>query len=230
MSEFIREEDIRTAAVIGNEACRRLKEKSVAVFGVGGVGGNVCEALARAGIGRIDLFDGDTVNASNINRQLIALHSTVGRPKVDVMCERILDINPHCDVRAYFVFYSPESSGKYPFSDYDYIVDAIDSVPAKVELASKASEAGIPIISAMGAGNKLEPTKFCVSDIYETQTCPLAKVMRKELRAKNLKNIKAVWSNETAVKTENGVVGSVPFVPGVVGYIIAGEVIKDLIK
>ncbi len=226
----IREEDIRTAAVIGGGACNRLKNAKIAIFGVGGVGGNAAEALARAGIGSIDLFDGDTVNLSNINRQLIALHSTVGKRKVDVMRERILDINPDCLVNANFVFYLPENANDFPLDAYDYIVDAVDTVAAKLELTVRADAAGIPIISAMGAGNKLDPTAFTVSDIYKTDTCPLARVMRRELKARGVKHLKAVWSRETAVKTEGGTVGSMPYVPGVAGYIIAGEVIKDLIK
>ncbi len=226
----IREEDIRTAAVIGGGACNKLKEARVAVFGVGGVGGNAAEALARAGVGQIDLFDGDEVNLSNINRQLIALHSTVGRKKVDVMRERILDIYPECRVNTNCVFYLPENADGYPLDAYDYIVDAVDTVAAKLELAVRAEARGVPIISAMGAGNKLDATAFKVSDIYKTDTCPLARVMRRELKARGVKHLKAVWSHETSVKTEGGTVGSMPYVPGVAGYIIAGEVIKDLIK
>ncbi len=226
----IREEDIRTAAVIGGGACNILKSSRVAIFGVGGVGGNAAEALARAGIGRIDLFDGDIVNLSNINRQLIALHSTVGQKKVEVMRVRILDINPDCEVHTNCVFYLPENAADFPLDGYDYIVDAIDTVSAKLELAVRAQSANVPIISAMGAGNKLDPTAFTVSDIYKTDTCPLARVMRRELKARGVKKLKAVWSREVAVKTENGTVGSMPYVPGVAGYIIAGEVIKDLIS
>ena len=227
---IIREEDTRTAAVIGGGACNKLKDSKVAVFGVGGVGGNAVEALARAGVGRIDIFDGDTVNLSNINRQLIALHSTVGKSKVEVMRERILDINPDCDVRANHVFYLPENADEVDLSVYDYIVDAVDTVAAKLELAVRAQACGVPMIAAMGAGNKLDPTAFTVSDIYKTDTCALARVMRRELKARGIKHLKVVWSRELSVKTEGGVVGSMPHVPGVAGYIIAGEVIKDLIK
>ncbi len=227
---IIREEDTRTAAVIGGGACNKLKDSKVAVFGVGGVGGNAVEALARAGVGRIDIFDGDTVNLSNINRQLIALHSTVGKSKVEVMREGILDINPDCDVRANHVFYLPENADEVDLSVYDYIVDAVDTVAAKLELAVRAQSNGVPMIAAMGAGNKLDPTAFTVSDIYKTDTCALARVMRRELKARGIKHLKVVWSRELSVKTEGGVVGSMPHVPGVAGYIIAGEVIKDLIK
>lgn len=227
---IIREEDIRTAAVIGGGACDKLKNAKVAVFGVGGVGGNAVEALARAGVGRIDIFDGDTVNLSNINRQLIALHSTVGKSKVEVMRERILDINPDCDVRTNHLFYLPENADEVDLSVYDYVVDAVDTVAAKLELAVRAQSIGVPMIAAMGAGNKLDPTAFTVSDIYKTDTCALARVMRRELKARGIKHLKVVWSRELSVKTEGGVVGSMPHVPGVAGYIIAGEVIKDLIK
>ncbi|MBR2479218.1 MAG: tRNA threonylcarbamoyladenosine dehydratase [Clostridia bacterium] len=227
---IIREEDTRTAAVIGGGACDKLKKARVAVFGVGGVGGNAVEALARAGVGRIDIFDGDTVNLSNINRQIIALHSTVGKSKVEVMRQRILDINPDCDVRVKQVFYLPENADEIDLSHYNYIVDAVDTVAAKLELAVRTQSCGVPMIAAMGAGNKLDPTAFTVSDIYKTDTCALARVMRRELKARGIKHLKVVWSRELSVKTEGGVVGSMPHVPGVAGYIIAGEVIKDLIK
>ncbi len=226
----VKEQYVRTAAVIGGDAFNKLKNAKVAIFGVGGVGGAVCEALARAGIGRIDIFDGDTVAESNINRQIIALHSTVGRDKVEVMRERILDIDPECDVRANKVFYLPSNADEYPLEEYDYIADAIDTVAAKVELAVRAERLGVPMIAAMGAGNKLDPTKFEVADIYKTQVCPLAKVMRRELKARGVKHLKCVYSTEVSVKTEGGLVGSMPHVPTAAGFIIAGEIIRDIIE
>ena len=226
----IREQDIRTAAVIGGDACKKLKNAKVAVFGVGGVGGLIVEALARAGVGRIDVFDGDTVAESNINRQIIALHSNIGKNKVDVISDRILDIDPECDVNAYKVFYLPENADEYPLDEYDYIADAVDTVSAKIELAVRADKLGVPMIAAMGAGNKLDPTKFEVADIYKTQVCPLAKAVRKELKLRGVKRLKCVYSTEPSIKTESGIVGSMPYVPGVMGYIMAGEIIKDLIK
>lgn len=225
---IIREEDTRTAALMGCGACEKLKNSRVAVFGLGGVGGSLCEALARAGVGALDIFDGDTVALSNINRQVIALHSNVGRPKAEVAKERILDINPDCEVRAFSVFYLTENAEEYPLDKYDYIADAVDNVSAKVELAVRASLAGVPIISAMGAGNKLDPTRFEVADIYDTQVCPLAKVMRKELKARGVKQMKTVYSKEVARKNNEGVIGSVSFVPTVSGLIMAGEIIKDI--
>ena len=230
MSNNIREQDSRTAALLGSGACDLLKKAHVAVFGVGGVGGNLCEALARAGIGTIDLFDGDVVSASNINRQVVALHSTVGQFKTEVMKQRILDINPDCTVNTFNVFYLPENADSYPFDDYDYIADAVDNVSAKVELASRGEALGIPVISAMGAGNKLDPTGFAVADIYETQVCPLAKSMRKALKARGVSRLKTVYSKEIAKKNDLGVIGSVSFVPSVVGLIMAGEIIKDISK
>ena len=226
----INEQHVRTAAVIGADACERLKNAKVAVFGVGGVGGLIVEALARAGIGYIDVYDGDSVSESNLNRQIIALHSNIGKSKVDVIKDRILDINPECKVNAYSVFYIPENADEYPLDGYDYIADAVDTVAAKIELAVKADDLGIPIIAAMGAGNKLDPTKFVVSDIYKTQVCPLAKAVRRELKLRGVKRLKCVYSTEPSVKTENGIVGSMPFVPGVMGYIMAGEIIKDLLR
>ena len=198
------------------------------MFGVGGVGGNLCEALARAGVGQIDLFDGDVVSESNINRQIIALHSTVGQFKTEVMKKRILDINPDCTVNTFNVFYLPENADEYPLGTYDYIADAVDNVSAKVELAARGEALGVPVIAAMGAGNKLDPTGFTVADIYDTQVCPLAKSMRKFLKARGVKRLKTVYSKEVAKKNDFGVIGSVSFVPSVVGLIMAGEIIKDL--
>ncbi|MBQ8388451.1 MAG: tRNA threonylcarbamoyladenosine dehydratase [Clostridia bacterium] len=228
---MIREEMIRTAALLGGGACDKLKNARVAVFGVGGVGGFLCEALARAGVGALDIYDADTVSLSNINRQIIALHSTVGRPKVEVMKERIADINPDCRVTAHEVFYLPENADEFPLDGCDYIADAVDTVAAKVELAVRADRLGIPIISAMGAGNKLDPTRFEVTSLDKTQTCPLARSMRKILREKGLdKKVKVVYSQEPARKNDMGVIGSISFVPSVAGLIMAGEIIKDLTK
>ena len=233
----MKEEWSRTAYVYGEEAVEKINKAKIAVFGVGGVGGFACEALARAGVGQIDIFDKDTVSLSNINRQIIALHSTVGKPKVEVMRERILDINPDCRVCAYEVFYLPENADKYDLSKYDYIVDAVDTVSAKLEIISRADKLGVPVISAMGAGNKTDPTVFEVADINKTSVCPLARVMRRELKKRGISKLKVVYSKEEPIKRSNGEAengkvppGSLPFVPSVMGLIIAGEVVKDLIK
>ncbi len=225
----------RTELLLGKEAVKKLASCRVAVFGVGGVGGFCAEALARAGVGTLDLIDADKVSESNINRQIIALHSTVGKNKVDVAEERFKDINPDIKINAFSVFYSPETEKDFDFSEYDYVVDAIDTVTGKIALAVNADKAGVPIISSMGAGNKLSPEMFEVSDIYKTSVCPLARVMRRELKQRGIKRLKVVYSKEEPVETaklENGkpVPGSVSFVPSVAGLIIAGEVIKDLIK
>ena len=235
----------RTALLLGEGAVEKLKKARVAVFGVGGVGGGALEALARAGIGALDLIDSDTVAESNLNRQIIALRSTVGRRKVDVAKERVLDINPDCVVRTWPVFFLPETKDAFPFADYDYVLDAIDTVTGKLALIECAKAAGTPVISAMGAGNKLDPSAFRVSDIYRTQVCPLAKVMRRECRKRGIESLKCVYSEEIPLQPlqeeaagsgdvpEHGrrsVPGSVSFVPPVMGYIMAGEVIKDLIK
>ena len=235
MSEIFK----RTELLLGENAVEKLKKCRVAVFGVGGVGGYTTEALARSGIGKIDIIDNDTVSESNINRQIIALHSTVGKYKVDVMKERILDINPDAQVNAFRTFFMPETESEFDFTEYDYIVDAIDTVTGKIALAVKAQAAGTPIISSMGAGNKLDPTAFEVADIYKTSVCPLAKVMRRELKQRGIKKLKVVYSKEVplspAACEENEphrrqTPGSTAFVPSVAGLIIAGEVIKDLIK
>ncbi len=229
----------RTALLLGDEALSRLKNVRVAVFGVGGVGGYAVEALARSGVGALDLIDNDTVAQSNINRQIIALNSTVGQFKADVAAKRVLDINPECKVRAVKVFYMPETADKFDFTQYDYIIDAIDTVKGKLALARQAQDAGTPIISCMGAGNKLDPTSFEVADIYDTSICPLARIMRKECRARGIRHLKVVYSKEMPVrpvkKCEEQTVrrdtpGSVSFVPSVAGLILAGEVVKDLIK
>lgn len=229
----------RTEMLLGAVAMERLRRARVAVFGVGGVGGYVVEALARSGVGALDLIDNDTVNLTNINRQIIALQSTVGRYKVDVAKERALEINPDILVNAYRTFYLPENAGEFQFEDYDYVVDAIDTVTGKLMLAEQAKAAGTPIISSMGAGNKLDPTGFKVADVYATKVCPLAKVMRRELKKRGIDSLKVVYSEEEALTpqvnewSESGrraTPGSVAFVPSVVGLIIAGEVVKDLCK
>lgn len=225
----------RTALLLGKASVERLARKRVAVFGVGGVGGFVCEGLVRAGIGAIDIVDKDTVALSNLNRQLIALHSTVGKNKVDVLEERLKDINKNLIIKKYKCFFLPETSETFDFREYDYVVDAIDTVTGKIELILKAKEAGVPIISAMGAGNKLDPTAFQVSDIYKTSVCPLARVMRRELKKRGVEKLKVVYSKEEPIKPqfeegEEVVPGSVSFVPPVVGLIIAGEIVKDLIR
>ncbi len=219
----------RTRSLIGNEALIKLSKARVAVFGVGGVGGHVCEALVRSGILQLDIIDNDKVCLSNINRQIIATHSTIGRPKVHVMRNRLLDINPDADIRTYETFFLPENSDKFPWDEYDYVVDAIDTVTAKIELIVICKNKGIPIISAMGAGNKLDATAFRVADIYKTKVCPLAKVMRKELRDRGIKDLKVVYSEELPV-TRTQTPGSIAFVPSVAGLIMAGEVVKDIIN
>ena len=221
----------RTAMMLGDDAVERLKRARVAVFGIGGVGGYAVEALARAGVGHLTLVDSDTVSVSNINRQIIATHSTVGRYKTEVMKERITDINPECSVDAKSVFYSEESSRDIDLSSFDYVLDCIDSVRSKLHLISSASELGIRIISSMGAGNKLDPTRFKVADISKTSVDPLAKVVRVELRKRGINHLKVVFSDEPPVNTTGErTPGSLSFVPSVVGLIMAGEVIKDLIK
>ena len=227
----------RTAILLGEENLEKLKRARVAVFGVGGVGGYVVEALARSGVGALDLIDKDTVSESNINRQIIALHSTVGRYKTEVAAERARDINPDICVRVYNTFYLPETAAQFDFSYYDYVVDAIDTVSGKIAIVEEAKKANVPVIAAMGAGNKLDPTKFEVADISKTSVCPLARVMRRELKKRGIEHLKVVYSKEEplpspVVDEESGksVPGSVAFVPSVVGLILAGEVVRDLIK
>ena len=211
-----------------------LAKSRVAVFGLGGVGGYCVEALARAGVGALDLIDSDRISVSNLNRQIFALHSTVGRLKTEVARERIADINPNCAVRTHALFYLPETEGEFDFREYDYIVDAIDTVSGKLALVKNAASAGTPIISAMGAGNKLDPTRFEVTDIFATSVCPLARTMRRELRKMGIGCLKVVCSGEEPLPVETGegkpVPGSISFVPSVAGLILAGEVIKDLLK
>ena len=223
--------------LLGNGGVEKLKKARVAVFGIGGVGGYVVEALARSGVGALDLIDKDVVSISNINRQIIALHSTVGKPKTEVMAERIKDINPDIEVYTHNVFYLPETADQFDFSKYDYVVDAIDTVAGKLALIEQAKGANVPVISSMGAGNKLDPTAFEVADIAKTSVCPLARVMRRELKKRGIEHVKVVYSkeeplptSETDEETGKAVAGSVAFVPSVVGLIIAGEVIKDLLK
>ena len=238
----MQEQFIRTQLLFGEEAMERFKNARVAVFGVGGVGGYTVEALARSGIGTLDLIDSDTVCLSNLNRQIIALKSTIGKYKVDAAKERILDINPDCVVNTYKTFYLPETASQFDFKNYDYAVDAIDTVTGKIGLIMQAQESGTRIISSMGAGNKLDPTRFEVADIYETSVCPLAKVMRRELRARGIKSLKVVYSKEQPITPQKSALssaetkgaqnrpapGSTAFVPSVVGLIIAGEILKDL--
>ncbi len=246
----------RMKMLFGDAAIARLAKSRVAVFGIGGVGGYVAEALARSGIGELDFIDADVVAISNLNRQLIAVHSTIGRQKTEVMRERVLDINPAAVVHIYNCFFLPENSRQFPFEQYDYVVDAVDTVTAKIELVLRAQEAKVPIISCMGTGNKLDPTKFQVADIYKTKVCPLAKVMRHELKKRGVKDLKVVYSEEQpiygSVNCENigqeeafckddrkdkqketvikrNIPGSIAFVPPAAGLILAGEVVKDLI-
>lgn len=229
----MKEQFERTGMLLGEEAVGKLNKCRVAVFGVGGVGGYVVEALGRSGVGEIDIIDKDTVSESNINRQIIALHSTIGKSKVEVMKERLLDINPEIKVNTHECFYLPENAEQFDFSKYDYIVDAVDTVTAKLEIIQHAKSLGVPVISSMGAGNKLDPAAFQVADIYKTKVCPLAKVMRRELKKRGVDSLKVVYSEEEPKKTvigENGrfAPGSIAFVPSVCGMIIAGEVIKDI--
>ena len=244
----------RTELLFGKAAMEKLASSRVAVFGIGGVGGYTCEALVRSGVGAFDLIDDDKVCLTNLNRQIIATRKTVGKYKAEVMKERMLEINPDVKVEIHKCFFLPENADEFPFEDYDYIVDAVDTVTAKLELVMKAKEKGVPIISSMGAGNKLDPTMFRVADIYKTKVCPLAKVMRRELKKRGVKKLKVVYSEEQPVRPINDMAiscrnhcicppgaahkcterrdipGSTAFVPSVGGLIIAGEVIKDLTR
>ncbi len=244
----------RTEMLLGSDAMERLRQARVAVFGVGGVGGYVAEALARSGIGKIDLIDHDTVARSNVNRQIIALSGTVGRYKAEVMQERIMEINPFAEVKVFRCFFLPENQDLFDFQSYSYIADAVDTVTAKIELVMQGKKYGIPVISSMGAGNKLNPAAFEVADIYETSVCPLAKVMRRELRKRGVEHLKVVYSKEEPRRplpvkemdekdgrnegngmdspgentTRRSTPGSISFVPSVAGLIMAGEIIKDI--
>ena len=233
------EELSRTQMLLGYDKVQELQNKKVIVFGIGGVGGYVCEALCRSGVGTIDIVDNDKVSLSNINRQIIALHSSVGEYKTEVMKKRMLDINPSVSVNAFNTFYTPETADQFDLSKYDYIVDAIDTVSGKIELVMQAEKYNIPIISSMGAGNKLDPTAFKVSDIYKTSVCPLARAMRAELKKRGIKRLKVVYSEEKPITPqipeEMKNLPKIPpascaFIPSVVGLIVASEVIKDLIK
>jgi len=242
----------RTKLLLGPDAMEALHNKRVAVFGIGGVGGYVCEALVRSGIGAFDLIDDDKVCLTNLNRQIIATRKTIGKYKVDVMRDRMLEINPDAEIEVHKCFFLPENSDDFSFSEYDYIVDAVDTVTAKIELIMKAEQEGVPIISAMGAGNKLDAGRLKVADIYDTKICPLARVMRRELKKRNIKKLKVVYSDEQPVRpledmsiscrtncicppgaqhkcTERrDIPGSTAFVPAVAGLLIAGEIVKDL--
>ena len=233
------EQFLRTQMLLGTEALEKLQKARVAVFGIGGVGGYTVEALARSGVGQLDLIDNDTVSVSNINRQILATHSTVGLPKVEAARRRIRDINPHCVVRMHQLFYTPDTANRFDFSQYDYIVDAIDTVTGKLQLVQQAMEAGTPIICCMGTGNKLDASAFEVADISKTSMCPLARIMRKELGKRGIKHLKVVyskeealtptgWEAEAAALGKRQIPGSVSFVPGAAGLILAGEVIKDV--
>lgn len=226
----------RTRMLLGDEAMARLRAARVAVFGVGGVGGYVVEALARSGVGALDLIDNDTVALTNLNRQIFATWDTIGRSKVEVAAQRIASIQPECEVKTYQTFYLPETEQAFDFTAYDYIVDAIDTVAAKISLVLKAQKAGTPIICALGTGNKLDPTRLKLGDIYETSVCPLARVMRRELRKRGVERLTVLWSEEEPIKplpseeeTERrGLPGSSAFVPAAGGLIIASRVVRDL--
>ena len=244
----------RTELLLGKEAMNKLSGSKVAVFGIGGVGGFACEALVRSGVGAFDLIDDDKVCLTNLNRQIIATRKTVGKYKAEVMKEKMLEINPYADVKIYKCFFLPQNADKFPFEEYDYIVDAVDTVTAKIELVMKAQEKNIPIISSMGAGNKLDASQFKVADIYKTKVCPLAKVMRRELKRRGIEKLKVVYSEEKPTRPledmsiscrtncicppgakhkcpeRRDIPGSVAFVPSVAGLILAGEVVKDLCR
>lgn len=229
---------LRSEMILGENSTDILSRKNVILFGLGGVGSYTAEALARAGIGKLTVVDNDTVSVTNINRQLCALHSTVGKPKVEVVAERIRDINPDCEITALQKFYLPEIADEFNLEDYDYIADAIDTVSAKIDLAVKSQEYGIPMISCMGTGNKLDPSQFTVSDIYKTNGCPLCRVMRTELKKRGVKKLNVIWSPEIPVKPaqtdeqsgKRQTPGSLPFVPSVAGMIMAGKIILDLAR
>ncbi len=224
----------RTELLINEDNIKKLSESRIAVFGLGGVGGYTVEALARCGVGELDIIDNDTISESNINRQIYAVTSTIDKYKVDVAEERLKDINPDIKVNKHKLFYMPDTSSQLDFSKYDYVVDAIDTVTGKIEIIMNADKSGTPVISSMGTGNKLNPTLFEISDIYKTSVCPLARVMRYELKKRGIKKLKVLYSKEEPIKINSDnnirVPGSISFVPPVAGLIIAGEVIKDIIK
>lgn len=231
----------RASLLIGQEGVDRLRRARVALFGVGGVGGYVAEALVRSGVGSLDFYDDDRVAISNLNRQIIALHSTVGRDKIDVVTERLLDISPNAKITGHKLFYLPEEAEKVDFGSFDYIADAVDTVAAKLDIIERAYHLGVPVISAMGAGNRLDPTRLRVGDVYETENCPLARVMRKELRKRGVPSLKVVYSTEPALQPltapdepasahpRRATPGSMAFVPAVMGMIMAAEIVKDLL-
>ncbi len=227
----------RTALLYGENVMKYLAGCRVAIFGIGGVGGHVVEALARSGVGALDLIDNDQVCLTNLNRQIIATHSTIGQYKVDAAAERVKDINPDCVIRTYRIFFLPETEDQFDFRQYDYVVDAIDTVSGKLAIIEKAKEAGVPVISAMGAGNKVNPAMFEIADIYDTSVCPLAKVMRRECRKRGIESLKVVYSKEEPlqpqgetdeVTTRRSTPGSTAFAPSVAGLIMAGTIINDL--
>ena len=243
----MREQFIRTEVLIGREAMERLQRSRVAVFGLGGVGGYVCEALVRSGIGHFDLIDHDKVSITNLNRQIIATHATIGRDKADVVRERMLSINPEAEIRLYKAFFLPDNAEEFPFGEYDYVVDAIDTVTAKIELVPRSQGAGVPIISSMGTGNKLDPGRLRIADIYETKVCPLARVMRRELKKRGVNSLKVVYSEEIPVRLADDekrlltgeapagsprrdVPGSTAFVPAAAGLMIASEIVRDICR
>ena len=249
MTSAKQDQFIRTRLLVGDEPLNKLAAAKIAVFGIGGVGGFCVEALARAGVGALHLYDDDTISESNLNRQIVALHSTVGKPKAEVMAARVLDINPNCQVEAIRMFYLPENADQVDFTQYDYVVDCIDTVAAKLDLVRRCHELSIPIISAMGSGNKLDPSAFVVTDISKTQGCPLARVMRKELRKRGIQHLKVVYSEEEpltpmappeeevpdgasetrpASTARRATPGSISFVPGAAGLVLAGAVIRDI--
>ncbi|MBR0089402.1 MAG: tRNA threonylcarbamoyladenosine dehydratase [Clostridia bacterium] len=230
------EEFARTELLLGADGMEKLKNARVAVFGIGGVGGHAFEALVRSGVGTIDIFDNDTVALTNLNRQIIATRETLGKSKVDAAKERALSINPNVTVNAHNCFFMPETADEFDFTNYDYVIDAIDTVKGKLEIIMRANDANVPVISCMGAGNKLDPTKFEVTDIYKTSVCPLARTMRYELRRRGIKKLKVVYSKEEPIKplesseqtVRRSVPGSTAFVPAVAGLIAAGEAVKDI--
>ena len=225
----MKEQFSRTARILGESAINALGARHIALFGLGGVGGYVAEALVRSGIGKFDLIDHDKVDITNLNRQIIATHRTIGRDKAEVMKERMLDINPHTEITIHSCFFLPENADIFRFENYDYVIDAVDTVTAKIELVLRAQAAGVPIISSMGTGNKLNPAMLEVADICKTSVCPLARVMRRELKKRGVKELKVVYSKEEPVKT-GAIPGSTAFVPAAAGLLIASEVVKDLIK
>ena len=220
----------RTALLIGEEGVKRLAGAKVILFGVGGVGGFAAEALARAGVGHITLVDHDTVSLTNLNRQIIATHSTIGRPKVEVMAERIRDIDPTITVEPVQLFYLPETADRFDFSDYDYVIDAVDNVTAKIQIILRAKEAGVKVISSMGTGNKMDASGFEIADLSKTSVCPLARVMRRELKKRGVEHVKVLYSKVLPTNVQNNPPGSISFVPSVAGLLIAGEVIRDLLS